>query len=356
MKIIIDPRVEYRYSSYYRLGLYRLLGRSNISYSTVPFKDLSCENKDQFGCGLQFIADNEEGVRKNIYLDIKDVAPFEQDKYDWADVYGKVNIPEDSQNEYHLADYPKMVALGPNFGLRNRNALGLAWLALKCWLKGKAESSVSWRLYLQSYLYPYIRRRSLDVYERPCKVRPDYIFHASTLWYNDFAASDTNRFRGGFLKACQRAGLKIEGGLFYVDGQAPLREMPDYPKYKEIYRDFIYDKRLSMDDYIQKTKESVLVFNTPSVLGCLGWKLGEYLCMGKAIISTPLNRVMPGDGLVHGKNVHFVKTEEEIYDAIVKITTDKAYRQRLERGAREYYEKWLAPEIVVKRILDIAFG
>ena len=106
-----------------------------------------------------------------------------------------------------------------------------------------------------------------------------------------------------------------------------------------------------MDDYIRKTKESVVVFNTPSVCECHGWKLAEYLCMGKAIISTPLTREMPAP-LEHGKHVHFVNSVEEIYDAVVKINSDAQYRKRLEDGARRYYEKWVAPEIVIQRLLE----
>ena len=158
-------------------------------------------------------------------------------------------------------------------------------------------------------------------------------------------------YRGEFLKACKKAGMNIEGGLFYVNGESVLKEMPDYPKYKEEYKDFIYESRLSMDDYIRKTKESVVVFNTPSVCECHGWKLAEYLCMGKAIISTPLTREMPSP-LVHGKHVHFVNSVEEIYDAVVKINSDEHYRKKLQEGARQYYVKWIAPEIVIQRLLE----
>ena len=154
------------------------------------------------------------------------------------------------------------------------------------------------------------------------------------------------------MRACQKANVDLEGGFFYVEGQAVLDEAPDYPKYKEIYGDLIYTKRLSMDDYIQKTKESFVVFNTPSVCDCHGWKLAEYLCMGKAIISMPLTREMPGEGLVHGKNAHFVNSPEEIYDAVLKIKNDISYRLNLEKGARNYYEKWLAPKVVIKRLLS----
>jgi len=62
---------------------------------------------------------------------------------------------------------------------------------------------------------------------------------------------------------------------------------------------------------------------------------------------------MPGEGLEHGKNVHFVEKEEDIYDAVVRIRDDASYRQRLEQGARAYYEKYLAPEVVIKRILGM---
>lgn len=106
-----------------------------------------------------------------------------------------------------------------------------------------------------------------------------------------------------------------------------------------------------MDDYIKKTLESVVVFNTPSVCSCHGWKLGEYLCMGKAIISTPLTRELPFP-LEHGENIHFVSSTEELYDAIVKINTDEAYRNKLEKGAKHYYMQWLAPEKVIERLFS----
>jgi hypothetical protein len=50
--------------------------------------------------------------------------------------------------------------------------------------------------------------------------------------------------------------------------------------------------------------------------------------------------------------VHFVNSVEEIYDAVVKINSDAQYRKRLEDGARRYYEKWVAPEIVIQRLLE----
>lgn len=348
MKVYIDPRTEYRYTSFYRLGLYKLFGKNNIIYSVKPFEDLKITNANQYGCGMEVVFDNEYGKITKVYFDIKDVAEIEKDKYDWCDIYSKVNIKFGD-----LEKYDKLFVPGPNFAIRNRSLIGLLTFGLQNFLRGQSSSYQSFKRYIHDYLYIYVRRRSIKSYEKSIDVIPNYVFHASTLWYNKFAKDCTNLYRGEFLKSCQYAGMDIEGGLYYLkDDPDVLAEMPDYPFYKEVYKDFIYDKRLSMDDYIKKTKESILVFNTPSVCGCHGWKLGEYLCMGKAIISSPLLREMPGEGLIHGKDIHIVNSLEEIYDAVVKINSDAHYRKQLEDGARRYYEKWIAPEIVIQRLLE----
>lgn len=107
-----------------------------------------------------------------------------------------------------------------------------------------------------------------------------------------------------------------------------------------------------MITYIQETQRSFVVFNTPSVLECHGWKLPEYLCMGKAIISTPLTRAMPGLGLQHGEHIHYIRSVDDIPHAISAIKNDCAYRHRLEKNARAYYERYLSPESIIRRVMD----
>ena len=343
-QIIVDPRLKFNYASWYLLGIKRLFNWK-IVYDVEPFRNLEYKNTADYNSGFAFII-RSKGQEKKFFVDTEDVAKIFEDRYGWCDVYGMVN-PTTEQ----VAQYDKLVAIGPEFGVTLGSRFSTIIRCLKLFLKGRKYSSLSFKGYLRDYLYTNIRRRPIEAYECETKVRHNYIFHASTLWYNKFAATDTNMYRGEFLKACKKAGINIEGGLFYVNSDSVLQEMPDYPKYKEEYKDFIYESRLSMDDYIRKTKESVVVFNTPSVCECHGWKLAEYLCMGKAIISTPLTREMP-DPLEHSKHVHFVNSVDEIYNAVVKINSDEHYRKQLEKGARAYYEKWLAPEIVIKRLIE----
>ena len=343
-QIIVDPRLKYNYASWYLLGIKRLLKSWKIVFDVTPFSGIKYENTADYNSGFAFVI-KSRGQEKKFFVDTEDVAKVFEDRYAWCDVYGMVN-PTTEQ----VAQYDKLMAIGPEFGVTLGNRLLTVIRCIKLFLKGYKFSSIPFKGYLRDYLYTNIRRRPIEAFESAIEVRSNYIFHASTLWYNKFAATDTNMYRGEFLKACKKAGINIEGGLFYVNDESVLKEMPDYPKYKEEYKDFIYESRLSMDDYIRKTKESVVVFNTPSVCECHGWKLAEYLCMGKAIISTPLTREMPVP-LVHGENVHFVNSVDEIYDAVVKINSDEHYRKQLEEGARKYYNEWIAPEIVILRLL-----
>ena len=348
MRVVVDARARFNYASYYILGLRKVAGDGNVVFKAEPFKELSYNNTRDYNSGLPIIIINDDNSSKKIFIDYEDNAVIFQDRYEWADIYGKINATKEL-----LASYSKMLPIGPAFGIQLYGRIRTLWEWMRIMLKIHDKTDIPVKTYLRDYVYSFVRRRPLEMYTTPCEVRNNYIFHASTLWYNEFAGSDTNKYRGDFLLAAQRAGMEIEGGLFYLgEGPSILREMPDYAKYKDIYRDFIYDKRLSMDDYIRKTKESVVVFNTPSVCGCHGWKLAEYLCMGKAIISTPLSREMPGEGLVHGENIHYATTQDEIYEAIVKIRDDADYRHRLEQGARDYFDKWLSPETVVKRLVN----
>jgi glycosyltransferase involved in cell wall biosynthesis len=98
-------------------------------------------------------------------------------------------------------------------------------------------------------------------------------------------------------------------------------------------------------------KRSVIAFNTPAVHNCHGWKLSEYLAMGKAILSTPISHVLPKP-LEHGRNVHIVRNEEEMREGVMQLLTDRSYRERLSEGAREYYRAYASPAASIRLILD----
>jgi glycosyltransferase involved in cell wall biosynthesis len=96
-----------------------------------------------------------------------------------------------------------------------------------------------------------------------------------------------------------------------------------------------------------------VAFNNPAVHGCLGWKLGEFLAMGKAIVSLPIERVLPAP-LEHGVHLHVVDgTPESLDDAIARLRSDDPYRRTLEVNARRWYEQHLAPERLATRLVGL---
>ena len=55
------------------------------------------------------------------------------------------------------------------------------------------------------------------------------------------------------------------------------------------------------------------------------WDLGEYLALGKAIISTPLFNDLPAP-LTHGINIHFVENDvDSIKEAVSYIIANPDY-------------------------------
>ena len=346
MDVVVDPRIRYNYLTYYLFGIRSLFPQAHIRYDIKPFRSLSCRTVDEYSMGCPMIFCLEDMSRK-VFIDTDDRNVIREDCYAWADLYAKINVEKGD-----LERYDKLFEIGPGFGIKELNVFGILHLFFMNLIRSRGKTSVPIMTYLRDYLYPIFRREIYSLYESEEITNENYVFHASTLWYDPRTDSTTNKYRGDFLLCCKNLGIKIDGGLFYVDTPIVLKAYPEYVKYLQLYKDFLITRRISMKEYIIKTKRSFVVFNTPSVGGCHGWKLAEYLCMGKAIISTPLIREMPGKGLVHGDNIHFVNTTKELYDAVELIRDNPDYRKKLEKGARSYFDEYLSPTSVIQRIID----
>ena len=165
-----------------------------------------------------------------------------------------------------------------------------------------------------------------------------YIFFCSTLWYNDEWNQNDNKVnarRASFIRACKSTeGIEFEGGFVAQEGRSSV----------DLFKDCLSEKSYPYSEWLKKTKRLALVFNTPAFWDCHGWKLGEYLALGKAIISSPLSNYRPAP-LEHGKNIHFVEdcSMESISEAIRFILDHKDYRIHLEQGAKLYWEQYGTP-------------
>ena len=345
MKITIDPRFRINYASFYIKGLWDAVGVNNVKFDSKPFlKDNLYSDIIDYNKCIIFILENGD-YKKRVIIDFDDSDKISLKHYNWSDVYAKINIKEND-----LSKYKKTIAIGPSFGINLININTIVILIKVLFIKHKPVNNL---IYLKNYFYMQIRRMPYKSYLKS-KSENDYIFAISTLWYDPLTYKTTNKFRLVFFESCKRIFKKVEGGFFYIKGESILRQFPQYIEYKNSYNNLLYTQRVSPKEYLKKTNKSALVFNTPSVSGCHGWKLAEYFAMGKAIISTPLNNVMP-DGFCEGENIIIVDNEIELESAIRKIHSDKKLIKKLENNSYEYFNNVLSPSAVINKIIQTAF-
>lgn len=321
----IHPNTDIYYNSYYLHGLLSVPEVSRLRFTSAAFPPAAARQ-------LLLTLTTRAGAA-NVCIDAHDEPDVNPEFYEWCDIYAKVNL--DPIARRHPAS--KLVALGPAFTVRLWNLpRTLMLMAMNC-LKSRGRDP--WQFF-KDYYRVYFYRLPEHVY-RYVPGEKGYVFLASNLWKLE---PETNEFRARFMRAARSMpSLTFEGGF------AP-RAANDIPGYD----DLLMQGRLTLQDYLQRIQRSCVAFNTPAVQKCHGWKLGEFLSLGKAIISTPIARAMPAP-LSHGEHVHYVDgSYESIREAIELIQADDAYRERLERNARAYYEQYLAPAVVIRRVLSLS--
>ncbi|MBO6032573.1 MAG: glycosyltransferase [Prevotella sp.] len=336
MKAIVNPLNHILYSSFYIYALRHVLGRDAVRFDSTPFQHLSASA--QQSKGLLFIIRQPGHPDKKYYLYGNDSYRIEEEIYEWCDVYASVNA-----NFEKTPGRDKLVSLTPSFGIRVWNAGGTFCAALSnavSYIRTVHDHK------LKTFLGNYKRLLNRPYYAdlTPGSSRSDYVFFCSTLWYNDeYNQNDRhlNARRARFIRACKELEeLRFEGGFVPQQGRSST----------ELFRDCLSDSSYPYQEWLQKTKQSALVFNTPAFWDCHGWKLGEYLALGKAIVSTPLSNDLPAP-LTHGVNIHFVEDDiDSMKDVIGYIIHNQDYRKRLERGAREYWEAYGTPEKTLESI------
>lgn len=361
-KIYIDPRCDRRYCAFYIKGLYDTYGRKNVRYSLRYSRsiDMSKRAPSDNPMGgeetrlLLFVIKQDECIRK-IAIDPWDETYVYDAAYQWADMYAKVNYDKDKTPGKYKE---RILSIPPSFSIKYQGYISTAFEVLNgirlCFFPKRLIYKTVSRFARECFMFS---RVSLKEYiSHDVGIEPKYVFFVSTYWHlsdvlwgedhthegYDHFVNMANQNRLSYINVASTIdGIEFEGGL--------------WSSHDEIYNSkgdkISYSHFISTKEYITKTKQSICVFNTPAVWGCHSWKLAEYMAMSKAIISMPLKNELP-EPLVDGENVVFVNNEDEMRAAIIKIANDDAFREKLERGAFEYYKKYMAPTSVINYVLD----
>jgi hypothetical protein len=331
----IHPYFAPFHASFFMEGLRTVFGPANVKYSARSFPNFK---RSGF---LKFIIRGKN--ERRFFVDEWDTPTFEQGGLDWCDVYAKRNIDPARMPSQHAE---RIVPAGPTFPVRFAAPGPALCAAIQTWMIAATRASSRYGGYAPSreHFASWYRQWSyglpLSVYE-PGVSRAGYVFFSSSIWKED---GETNQTRAHFIEACRSIpGLSFEGGF-----------TPRSKGHVAGYQHVTVDRRYTHDEFIAKTKTSAVAFNNAAVERAFSWRLGESLALGKAIVSTPLERLVPAP-LIHGEHIHFVEPSvDSMRSAVERICGDSLYRQRLERGARQYYLDHVSPSAAVKRMLAAA--
>lgn len=324
MHVVIHPLVNILYAGFYVQSFEHAFGASNVHFSVDSFEDIPFDPTEvQMLC----IVFDKANKPCRIAIDTSDFHAVKPEVYQWCDVYAHCNA---NLKATPVGLQEKLVPLCPSFGISVWNPFMTVVHAIQNALLAHPNN---YRHFIGKYKRTITLCTSMAAYSH-IEPRENYIFSCSTLWYSDewnHNDENVNLTRARFIRACKKVdGLLFEGGLV---------SQGDNRSNEQLFQDCLF-RSVSKTEWLSKTQQSVIVFNTPAFWGCHGWKLGEYLALGKCIISTPLLNDLPHP-LEHGVNIHFVEnTEESMREAIQYILAHPDYREHLENGALTYWQQY----------------
>lgn len=323
-KIYIYALCNIYYDSFYIKGFEELF--SGYSFNTDKFP------KFRQGTFAVLIEDNNANIK--LIIDSRDTNEYNEEELNWCDVYGKVN--------YNLANIPekykgKIIPIGPSFGIKIWNLPITIIKSIKNYFKFKKHISNK-REFFANYWRQY-KRLPLESYRQSKPTLSKYVFFTGSIWKKEPL---TNKARAAFIDACKNnSEIVFEGGF------APRKDGENLE-----FKNLVTKKRYPLKFYLKKNKLSAMVFNTPAVLDCHGWKLAEFLALGKAIITTNHYNQLPAQ-LENNIHAIYVNSNTEIKDKINLILTDENLKTSLEKNSKKYFDEYLSPKVVIKRILSI---
>ncbi len=113
----------------------------------------------------------------------------------------------------------------------------------------------------------------------------------------------------------------------------------------------VADARLSEKrSYLSLVKQSDVCVTTTGLHGSIGWKFAEYIALGKAIASEPIELKVPGN-LASGANYLAFSSDEQCVAVVDELLTNPARRLAMSRRNLAYYQQYLRPDNLILNTL-----
>lgn len=283
---------------------------------------------------------------QRLYFDLHDSQELDRDALSRCDFYFKRSFAVNSSPSPTTS--PRVLPYGLNYPVESSGfdkfAISRHWR----FHSGLLRIREFWRH------FPVGRQRSLAShrFESEPSTLPPKVLFMTRLWDPDDNPNRTPEKRAHFrelneLRAtCVRA-LRRELGPNFYGGVA------DTAHARKWYPDAIIQTPADASKwrYLQLVRKHPICITTNGLHDSIGWKMGEYVAMSRAIISERLANAVPG---VFAAGCHYLPfdTLQECLHAVETLVRDPQRRMSLMGACHNYYSEALRPDRLIWNALE----
>ena len=134
----------------------------------------------------------------------------------------------------------------------------------------------------------------------------------------------------------------------------------DSPLSRKLCKDLILPSQITRrNNYLDLLSKSSVCIATTGLHRSTGWKFGEYVASGKAIVTEPLSFLIPGD-FYDGKNYLSFTSANDLIDKCDYLLSNPEKRREMEKNNIDYYIHNLRPDVLIwntlKQVIDNSTG
>ncbi len=123
---------------------------------------------------------------------------------------------------------------------------------------------------------------------------------------------------------------------------------------RKLCKDLILPSKITRRNcYLNLVSDSSVCIATTGLHRSIGWKFGEYVASGKAIVTEPLSYLIPGD-FHDGKNYLSFASTDDLIDRCDYLLSNPEKRREMEMNNIDYYIHNLRPDVLIWNTLKQA--
>jgi hypothetical protein len=269
-------------------------------------------------------------------VDVRDEDDLDDELVGEADLYAKRTFRPGGYDADDVAVMPyglNYPVYGPSIDLRILHRLRLP--------EGRTFGEPARALAVDRLFGRPMTPRVSNIRPRPIELRADqpHVTFFTRLWPKQEAVNEQR-------VACIRA-LRLEFGPRFVGGLPPGDNADRH------FGDCLADpKHTKKANYLRLAGSVPVGVTTIGLSSSTGWKLGEYVAFGRAIVTEPIYGAVPGPFAL-GTNYVTFTTADECVEACRQLVDDPERVAEMARANAAYYEDHLRPDRLIANLLRL---